>query len=225
MDKKDIKIDKDKLRPEDLESRKIITLDDGSLEEVYISRAGNIVTDPKNRNSLVDINERKTKREKCWEEYVKTWRAGEPSARKAAIIAGYAPNTAINITKMKWFKDKKKKLRRSAMMTNAEKNLARVLRMNFSEMKLQEDGSEKEVVDKDILKAVIDVSKTVVTTLGKDEGYSTKTEVKGDMSGEIKINSVSYADVPTEVENKIVDNSVKVIEGEILKEMKNKDNG
>lgn len=220
--KKKIKIDKDKLNPEDFENRKLITLDDGSIEEVYISRAGNIVTDPKVRTSLTTASQRQSMREKCWEEYVKTWNDGEPSARKAAIIAGYSPNTAINMTKMKWFRDKKKKLRRSKMLTRAEKNLDKVLRMEFSGMKIQEDGTEKEVIDKDILKAVIDVSKTVVTTLGKDEGYSTKTEVKGDMGGEIKINSISYAEPVKEIESKVVDKSIKVIEGEILKNIENK---
>ena len=145
---KDIIIDKDSLNPEDLENTKLVTLDDGTIEEVYISRAGNIVTDPKLRNSTGG-EASQNRRDKCWEEYVKTWRAGVPSARKAANLAGYSPNTAMNMSKMKWFKDKKDKLRRSSMMTNAERNLSRVLRMDYSKMKLMEDGTEEEEVDID----------------------------------------------------------------------------
>jgi hypothetical protein len=83
-----------------------------------------------------------------------------------------------------------------------------------------EDGTPKmkeiEVVDIDKLRVVESASKTVLTTLGKDEGYSTKTEVKGTMQGEIKINSVNYADTPLEVEAQVVDKTIEMVEQKIL---------
>lgn len=151
--------------------------DDGTLEETEVyrdKRTGNIVTPPSLRNK----NQDNTRREKCWNIYLKTVRDGNPSARQAAREAGFSENTALNIGNMAWFKEKKDKLRRSKMMNNAERNIARILNMGYTEIKKLEDGSDKEVVDKDVLKIVADMSKTIVTTLGKDMGYSSKTEVK-----------------------------------------------
>ena len=152
--------------------------DDGTLEEVipdyYDKRTGNKVMHPSYRSKNQDNN----RREKCWNLYLKTVRDGNPSAMWAAKEAGFSPNTAINICKMAWFKEKKDKLRRSKMMNNAERNIARIINMGYTEMKRLEDGTEKEVVDKDVLKVVADMSKMIVTTLGKDLGYSSKTEVK-----------------------------------------------
>lgn len=50
--------------------------------------------------------------------------------------------------------------------------------MGYTEIRKLEDGTDKEVVDKDVLRVVADMSKTIVTTLGKDLGYSQKTEIK-----------------------------------------------
>lgn len=149
--------------------------DEGLLEEVYRDkRTGNIVTHPKLRNKNQDNN----RREACWNYYLKTIRDGNPNAKAAALHAGFSENTAMNIKKMRWFKDKNDKLRRSRMLNNAERNIARIINMGYTEMRKLEDGTVKEVVDKDVLKVVADMSKTIVTTLGKDLGYSAKTEIK-----------------------------------------------
>lgn len=221
----EIKLDKDLLAPEDFENTKLITLDDGSQEEVYISRAGNIVTKPDQRSAG---NMPDARQQVCWDLYVKSWRKGQPNAKQAALDAGYSFNTALNVGNLSWFKKKRDTLRRSKMMSNAERNLSRILNMDYSKMKIHEDGSEEEVVDKDLLRIVADISKTVVTTLGKDQGYSTKTEVTGKMDTEIKINSVSYAD-PIEVEaievgvRQIEDATEKVIL-DVIEEQNGRDN-
>lgn len=212
----DIIIDKGTLAPEDYENTKIITRDDGSQEEVYISRAGNVVTPPSLRRNI-DTN----RQQLCWDLYIKSLRSGVPSATQAARDAGYAENTAINICNLAWFKEKKKTLRRSKMMGNAERNISRILNMNYSKIKILEDGNEEEVIDKDVLRVVADISKTVVTHLGKDEGWSTKTEVSGKMDSEIKINSVSYAD-PIQIENKAVDDTIKQIEDVVIRDITSK---
>lgn len=204
-----IQIDKGTLAPEDYENTKLITLDDGSQEEVYISRAGNIVTHPKERGLSRFDGER---RQLCWDLYVKSVRNGAPNARGAAIAAGFSENTAINIGNQRWFKEKKDKLRKSTMLSKAEKNLSKMLNLDYSKMKIHEDGTEEEIVDKDLLRVVYDVSKTVVTHLGKDEGWSTKTEVTGKMDSEIKINSISYAD-PIAIEGEVIDGAIEQIQG------------
>jgi hypothetical protein len=221
MNKSEIVIDKNTLTPEELENTKLITLPDGSQEEVYISRAGNIVMKPEDRGrSRVDLE----RRQNCWNLYVKSLRTGQPSAKQAALDAGFSPNTAINIRQMAWFKDNLKKLGRSSMVYKAERNLKRALDVQWSKMKILEDGTEEEVIDKDVFRTVVDVSKYVTGTLAKDEGYSTKTEVKGSMEGEIKINSISYAD-PVEIENHVVDEGIKMIEEVVLEEIKEKQDG
>jgi len=189
---------------------RIITLDDGTEEEVYISKVGNVVTHPSERNKNQDF----ARRQLCWDYYVKSWRSGNPNAKQAALDAGFSLNTAINIGNQKWFKEKKDKLRRSTMMSKAERNLNRALDVQWSRMKIHEDGTEVEEMDKDVFRTVIDVSKFVAQTLAKDEGYSTKTEVKGTMQGEIKVNSVSYADAV--IEGEVVDKAVEMIENKII---------
>ena len=152
------------------------------------------------------------RQEKAWAAYVQTWKEGKPNAYKAGLAAGYTEATAHNLNSFKWFKEKKDRLRRSKMMSNAERNLSRILNMDYKKMKLMPDGSTQETVDNDTLRIVADISKTIVTTLGKDVGYSTKTEVSGGMNSEISIKSVSYAD-PVQIEGVVVDEAVKQLEG------------
>jgi phage terminase small subunit len=153
------------------------TNEDGSLEEVEVyrdKRTGRIVTPPSIRNK----NQDNKRRELCWEYYMKTVRDGNPNGKQSALKAGFSENTALNIGNIKWFKDKKDKLRRSKMMTNAERNIARMLNIGITRLKKLEDGTTEEVFDAEKARIVADMSKLIVTTLGKDEGWSTKTEVK-----------------------------------------------
>ena len=174
VEKVDVEIVTEEVLNEENLEEELSANDEGTLEEVYRDkRTGNIVMNPKIRS----LNKDNNRRELCWNLYLKSVRDGNPSAVSAAKAAGFSPNTALNIGGMKWFKDKKDNLRRSKMMNNAEKNIARILNMGYTELKKLEDGSTQEVVDKDVLRIVADMSKTIVTTLGK-ELYSNKTEVK-----------------------------------------------
>lgn len=151
------------------------TNDDGTFEEVYRDkRTGNIVMNPKIRSQNKDNN----RREMCWNLYLKTVRDGNPNAKASALAAGFSENTAVNIRGMKWFKDRNDKLRRSKMFTNAERNIARIMNLGLTRIKKLEDGSTEEVFDAEKARIVADMSKLIVTTLGKDEGWSTKTEFK-----------------------------------------------
>jgi hypothetical protein len=150
------------------------TLDDGSLEEVYRDkRSGNIVTPPKLRN----LNQDNARREKCWDLYLQTVRDGNPNAYQSAITAGFAKNTAINVKRLSWFVKKLDKLRDSKMMTNSERNLQRFVNMSITKLKKLEDGTTEEVFDIEKAKLVADISKFILTTIGRDK-YSTKTEFK-----------------------------------------------
>lgn len=213
MQNNNIQIDKGVLTEADFENTKDITLDDGSIETVYISRAGNIVTPPAERRNI-DTN----RQQLAWDLYIKSLRAGNPSARQAALDAGFAPNSAINITNQSWWKKRKKGLKRASIGGKAERNLSRGLDVQWSKMKLTDAGDMEEVIDKDLFKTVMDVSKFIAGTLLKDDGYSTKTEVVGKMDSEIKINSISYAD-PIQIEqvqDEIVDKQIEQVEKVVL---------
>lgn len=207
-----IQLDKNLLAPEDLENTKLITNDDGSVSEIYISRAGNVVTTPKDRALDRDVS----RQQKCWDLYVKSL-ATKPSATQAALDAGYCKNTAVNIRKMRWFKDKLRTLRQSKAMSYAERNVFKALKVEWSKMKMNEQGEMVEEIDKDLMKEVLANSWKLLETVGKDKGYNKKTEIEGNMGGEIKITSVSYADAIDQVENKVID----VVEQSVIKELEN----
>jgi len=125
-----------------------------------------------------------------WEQFVKDWMAGQANATRAALQAGYSKTTSANISNFHWFREKFAKLKRKDMLSKAERNLDRVLDLDYT--KLNELGQE--TIDIDKLKLVVDVSKIVATTLGKDEGYSSKTTVDQKVSGQVNIKAVNYAD-------------------------------
>lgn len=117
--------------------------------------------------------------QKCWDNYVKSIREGRVNAYKAAIDAGYSQKNAENITMREWFKARLGKLRRSGMVEKAEKNLDKYLDL--------EEVNFKGIIDKDIIKIKVDVSKTVVKTLGKDLGYSERSELTGAEGKELNL--------------------------------------
>lgn len=148
----------------------------------------------------------------CWKYYLNGLRQGRPNATRAAEMAGYSPNTALNVTNLKWFKDKKRKLRRHDMLDKAERNLDSILDMEYKSMKLVE-GEMVEEIDTDKLKIVADISKVIAQTLGKDEGYSTKIVEDKNVNHDIVVKSISYAD-PVQIESEVTD----VIAQEIINE-------
>ena len=127
-----------------------------------------------------------------WEIYMKQWNKGiNPSAKQAALDAGYSDTTAINVTNFPWFKERFDRLKRKDMLSKAERNLDKILDLDYSKL----DAITGEIgVDIDKLKIVADISKMTATTLGKDEGYSAKTTLDQKVSGEVQIRAVSYAD-------------------------------
>lgn len=111
-----------------------------------------------------------------WDIYVAKLSKGIENAYESAIEAGYEEATARQITVRSWFIARKSKLKRKEMLSKAERNLDKALDL----VTLNKEGLE----DPQLLKIKVDVSKTIVSTLGKDEGYSTKTETDLTSKGE-----------------------------------------
>lgn len=109
--------------------------------------------------------------QKCWDFYIESILNGTQNAYESAIKAGYSEDHSRNITMQGWFKERSSKLRRKDMLSKAERNLDKVLDL----ITLDDKGNE----DPRLLNIVVDVSKTIATTLGKSEGYSTRSEVTG----------------------------------------------
>jgi len=110
----------------------------------------------------------------CWNFYVETITAGKPDAQASALKAGYEPNSAKNITLNGWFKDRLAKLKRRDILSKAEKVLDKTLSYDVEEE--TENGMR---IKTDLLRIQTDVAKHVTSTLGKDEGYSNRTEQTG----------------------------------------------
>lgn len=157
------------------------------------------------------------RQELCWKYYIQGLYRGMPNGKAAALKAGYSETSAQNIGNIKWFKDRKAKLKRRGMVTYAESNLSKILRTPFTNLKILDDGTEIEEFDIDKAKIVKDVSIFVAETLGKDDGYSKKIEESKNVSHDIKIESISYADtkeIPEQAQDVIKEAVVKEIENE-----------
>lgn len=118
------------------------------------------------------------RQEEMWKFYVEGLAEGRDNLSEAAVKAGYNPDSLGRILQTKWFKDKKNKLKRVGMLSKAEKNLEDILKMPYINKKTK-GGEEVLEVDTDLLRIVLDTSKVVVKSLGKDEGWSERTEMTG----------------------------------------------
>ncbi len=103
-----------------------------------------------------------------WDYYIEN---NLENAYACAIKADYSESAAKNITLNDWFKERLGKLKRKEMLSKAEKVLEKTLNYSTED----EDGKVKV----DLLRVQTDVAKTLVTTLGKNEGYATRQELTG----------------------------------------------
>lgn len=114
------------------------------------------MTNPSNPNGanqyLLDPRQKK-----CWEDYINPKSETFGNATQSAIGAGYEPDYADQITTVDWFKGK---VRRLNMLGKAENVLDKTL-----------DGED--------IKLAQDTAKFIAKTLGKNEGYSERTELTG----------------------------------------------
>lgn len=121
-------------------------------------------------NNVANQNTADERQAKCWEFYVKELNRGIDNAYASAIKAGYGKDYSRNITLQDWWKDRKDNLRRKGMVSKAERNLDETLDI----ITINDEGK----IDPQLLKIKVDVSKTIVTTLGK-ENYSDRREITG----------------------------------------------
>ncbi len=97
-----------------------------------------------------------------WNNYMDQTKPTFSNAYQSAISAGYKPYYSRVITRAPWFKDK---MRRTHLLTKSEKIINKILDMETDKA--------------DVLRVQSDVAKHITKTLGKDEGYSEKTEITG----------------------------------------------
>jgi len=106
-----------------------------------------------------------------WDIYVTNLSKGIDNAAKAAKEAGYGEAAANNVTLRGWFMERKQKLFRKEMYTKAEKLLDRTLGYD------PVDGEGK--INVQLVAVQAKVATTIVSTQGKDDGYSTRSEITG----------------------------------------------
>lgn len=145
----------------------------------------------------------------CWELYVNPKSETFGSARASAIKAGYTEETANQITVANWFLVKS---RRSTLFEKAEKVLEDMLTMpvetadirgyssNRGRNRNRRDGDEEDIGEDEyepvlvvktepaLVKIKQDTAKFVAERLGKNDGYSTRTELTGADGGAVEVN-------------------------------------
>lgn len=128
----------------------------------------------------------------CWDLYVNPKSETFANAYQSAMSAGYEEGYAAQITTAEWFLER---LRRLQMLSKAEKVLSDTLEI---EHMVQAIGAFGPILDKktkkpifrpdsSLLKIKQDSAKFVAERLGKNEGYSTRTEITGENGESLKI--------------------------------------
>lgn len=117
----------------------------------------------------------------CWNSYIDPRSETFGNATQSAIKAGYTADYADQITTVDWFKGK---VRRLNMLSKGEK----VLDETLDYIAVNEEGK----VDPAIARIKLDAAKVVVTTLGKDEGYSNRTEHTGKDGNELAVAGFTF---------------------------------
>lgn len=104
----------------------------------------------------------------CWEFYINPKSETFANACQSAIRAGYTDTTALHITTEQWFIEK---LRRLNLLSKGEKVLDETLEYNVRD----EEGK----IDAGLARVKLEAAKHVTSTLGKNDGYSTRNELTG----------------------------------------------
>lgn len=115
----------------------------------------------------------------CWGFYINPKSETFGNGTQSAIKAGYEPDYADQITTVAWFKGK---LRRLNMLEKGEKVLDEMLEMPVKILKFEgsgEDRVEVVVTEPALVKIKQDTAKFITERLGKDDGYSSRSEVTG----------------------------------------------
>ena len=144
-----------------------------------------IITNPNGANGSVSD----PREQVMWDLYVQN---NLENAYKCAIKAGYEEDTAKQITVRRWFLERTDKLRRKEILSKAEKVLDKTLSYST-------ENDEGKVMP-DILRIQADVAKHVVSTLGKNEGYSNSNSKDGTLI-QIQSNTIIFTDFQHEADS------------------------
>lgn len=115
----------------------------------------------------------------CWEYYINPKSTTFGNAKQSAIRAGYVPDYADQITTAEWFLVK---LRRLNMLGKAEKVLDEMLELPVNTLEWSgrgEDAEQVVITEPALVKVKQDTAKFVAERLGKNEGYSSRSEITG----------------------------------------------
>lgn len=126
----------------------------------------------------------------CWDLYINPESETFGNALQSAIKAGYEEETAKRITTVTWFLEK---IRRLNLLGKAEKVLEECLEMPTQVLEWEGRGEDAEQVvttSPALVKVKQDTAKFIASTQGKNDGYSTKSEVDVTSGGE-KISAIS----------------------------------
>lgn len=116
--------------------------------------------------------------QKCWDFYVEELGKGISNCYAAAKKAGYSEDHSRNIMLQDWFKARLDKLKRREMLSKAEAKLEKALSYEVEVIE-----GEKTIINVPLLTVQTNVAKHLTLTLGKDEGYATRTENTGKDGG------------------------------------------
>lgn len=117
----------------------------------------------------------------CWELYINPKSETFGNGMQSAIKAGYEEAYANQITTVEWFKEK---VRRLNMLSKGEKVLDETLDYDAIDPNTGK-------IDSGIARIKLDAAKHVTSTLGKDEGYSTRQEQTGKDGKPIEIQQIT----------------------------------
>jgi len=111
----------------------------------------------------------------CWESYINPKSDTFGNAYQSALKAGYEETYCTQITVTEWFLEK---VRRLNMLGKAEKVLDYTLDMPVENVK-QVGEEQVIVIDPSLIKIKQDTAKFIAERLGKNDGYSGRSELTG----------------------------------------------
>lgn len=122
----------------------------------------------------------------CWDSFINPKSKTFGNAYRSAILASYSHRTAVGITSQDWFREKTRRLQ---LFGKAEKVLEEMIDMPVKTMTTENVGTREEPVYEEVVvtepalvKIKQDTAKFIAERLGKDEGYSSRSELAGPLS-------------------------------------------
>lgn len=115
----------------------------------------------------------------CWNRYINPKSETFANAKQSAISAGYEENYAAEIKNCEWFKKRERKIR---MKDRGEEVLEEMLDLPVVVIDHVGTGDKKTkvvVTDVGLVRIKQDTAKFVTERLGKDDGWSQRSELTG----------------------------------------------